>query len=118
MDSSIDDDNSDVWQKYKCFIGTNKGIYRSYNGCYTVELCQKIPNVSSVYCLEYVNDTLYAGTNNGLWISLNDGDDWARPPLEVSNVDYITLSEMLAQTFIPDYNEITKIGLYLTPRED
>lgn len=115
-DTTIDDDDVDSWKKYKCFIGTNKGIYRSYNGCYDVEACQKISNVSSIYCLNYESGTLYAGTNNGVWYSINDGDDWFVLSTEVSNADYITNTALISQTFIPVYNEITKIGLYLHPK--
>lgn len=117
-DNSIDDDDERVWKKYKCFVGTNQGIYRSYNGCYNVEPCQKIPNISYIYSLYYDDDIgrLFAGTNNGWWYSDNDGDDWSQPIVDISNVDYIQSGVLISQTFIPEYNKIDKVGLYLHPK--
>lgn len=117
IDDTIDDDSPDVWKKYKSFVGTSKGVYRSYDGCYNMEPCQNIPNTSTIYALDYNDGILYAGTDNGWWFSLNDGDDWNVSSLDVSNVEYIDNSVLLAQTFIPEYNEITKVGLYLHPKQ-
>ena len=82
-----------------------------------MEPCQNIPNTSTIYALDYNDGILYAGTDNGWWFSLNDGDDWNVSSLDVSNVEYIDNSVLLAQTFIPEYNEITKVGLYLHPKQ-
>jgi len=116
-DTTIADTSPNVWKKYKCFIGTNKGIYRSYNGCYTVEAALNIPGASEIYQLVYDSNTLYAGTNNGWWYSINDGDDFLQAAIDIGNVVYLDDNPYIAQTFVPDYNQISKVSLYLHYKE-
>jgi len=115
-DDTILDDSDEVWMKYKCFVGTSNGIYRSYNGCYNVEPCQRIGGVTSIYALDYVSNRLWAATDNGIWYSDNDGDDWAQPVVETSSVTYVSEGD-LAQTFLPMETTISKVGVYLHRRE-
>ncbi len=114
-DDSIDDDSDEVWMKYKCFVGTSHGVYRSYNGCYDVEPCQRISGVTSIYALDYVSGRLWAGTDNGIWYSDNDGDDWSRPAAEVSDACYFE-DGTPAQTFVPSYGRVTKVSVLLHPK--
>lgn len=117
VDDTIDDDSPDAWKKWKIFIGTDRGLYRSYSpNCEAIEPCQRISGASAIYSLEYVDGVLYAGTDNGYWVSSNDGDDWSLPSLEIGNAVYPN-GRMLGQTFTPEYPEVTKVGLYLHPKE-
>lgn len=116
-DSTIVDGSADIWKKYKCFVGTSNGIYRSYNGCYTLEPCQRVSGATSIYCMTMVGARLYIGTNSGLWYSDNDGDDWIKPNFQPGSVSYVSEGR-LAQTFEPEYEEITKVALYLHEREE
>jgi len=116
IDETIDNTSSESWKKYKCFIGTNKGVFRSYNGCYSVEPCERIDTDINVYKLEYINNTLYAATNKGIFTSTNDGDDWEQLSIKPGNVNY-PRDNRVAQIFTPEYNTIDKIALYLHPEE-
>ena len=97
-DTTILDTSPNVWKKYKCFIGTNKGIYRSYNGCYTVEPAQNIDGVPEIYQLIYSNDTLYAGTNNGWWYSVDEGDSWIQPTININNASYVDSATVTSES--------------------
>lgn len=114
-DTTIDPDSEDAWMKYKVFVGTSKGLYRSYDGCHTLEKCQNIPGATSIYCLDYSSNRLHAGTSSGYWYSDNDGDDWTQPIQDVGNSVYPE-GHMLAQTFLAEQTSVTKVSLYLHPK--
>lgn len=115
-DSTIVDGSANDWRKYKVFVGTNRGLYRSYDGCHTMERCQNIPGATSIYSLDYTSDNrLHAGTSSGYWYSDNDGDDWTQPIQDVGNAIYPDGKD-LAQTFLAEQPSLTKVSLYLHPK--
>jgi len=116
VDDSIDDESPEAWKKWKIFVGTDRGLYRSYSpNCESLEACQRISGASAIYSLAYESGRLYAGTDNGYWYSDNDGDDWSKPSLEIGNALYPNGGK-IGQSFTPEYQEVTKIGVYLHPR--
>lgn len=65
---------------YKLFIGTEKGVYRSYDGGYVWERCERIAGGdTSVHTLVASGSGLLAGTELGLYYSDDDGDTWNQP---------------------------------------
>ena len=98
--------------QYKIFVGTSQGLFRSYDGCHTVQPCEAIPGASSIYSLVYSSGVLFAGTDQGYWTSANDGDDWVQPTMEMGNAIYPN-GYQVAQTFTPTGTTVTKVSLYL-----
>jgi hypothetical protein len=73
--------------KSKIYIGTNDGVYRSFDEGNTFERSDYIGTLPScVYDLQVFSSTfnsitqnvLIACTNNGIWYTLDDGDCWYR----------------------------------------
>jgi hypothetical protein len=73
--------------KSKIYIGTNDGVYRSFDEGNTFERSDYIGTLPTcVYDLQIFSSTfnsitqnvLVACTNNGIWYSLDDGDCWYR----------------------------------------
>ena len=75
--------------KSKIFIGTNDGVYRSFNEGNTFEKCERIlGGAVTVYALNIFSSTytensisvtknvLLASTEKGMWYSADDGDTW------------------------------------------
>jgi len=113
---------------YKIFIGTNKGVYRSYNDGYDWERCERIAGGdTSVYDLKIVNDTIFAATDRGLYASNDEGDTWYRPKDGLSFADFtheISAAKQfdggyLAQTFKPatGTTDTMKVALYLSLKD-
>ena len=132
--------------KSKIFIGTNKGVYRSLdegNSFHNTEFMGTNP--SSVFDLKIFSSSfnsltqnvLLAATNNGLWYTLDDGDNWYRtgentsegysPVLfeskPASQIKFVANDSntvgYLAQTFTTasTANTITKVSAYVTVRD-
>ena len=132
--------------KSKIFVGTNKGVFRSLdegNSFHKTEFMGVNP--SSVYDLKVFSSTfnsitqnvLLAATNNGLWYTIDDGDNWYRtgentsegysPVLfqskPVSQIKFVAndanSTGYLAQTFTTSStaNTITKVSAYVTLRD-
>lgn len=132
--------------KSKIYIGTDNGVYRSLDGGYTFEPTQTISNIPvCVYDLKVFSSTynsttsnvLVATTDNGIWYTIDDGDNWYRTseqtsgslspvlfkskpsndirlvPSDSSSLGY------LSQTFVTSStaNTITKVSAYITVRD-
>jgi hypothetical protein len=114
---------------YKIFIGTEKGVYRSYDGGYNWERCERIAGGdTSVNTLVFSGDGILAGTELGLFYSDDDGDTWYQPSNNGNGVaEYdskISTSipfngGYLAQTFVLDdiSTEIEKISVLLSLKD-
>jgi hypothetical protein len=116
---------------YKIFVGTNKGVFRSYDEARTFEKCERINGrdiaINDLYSLS--STCLLAATDNGLWYSNDDGDTWYRsdenPESGSACTDinrYINNDESfnglkIGQTFKAETSEITKVSLYLSRNE-
>ena len=131
--------------KSKIFIGTNKGVYRSFDEGTTFEPTQRIHNkLLSIYDLKVfesvVGGTTYnvlvAATNEGLWYTIDDGDNWYKTGSSTDSsitpilCDYFpsnnipisdtTSGSYLAQTFITKNAStvIDKVSVLLKVRND
>lgn len=113
---------------YKIYVGTNQGVYRSYDDARTFERCERINGKDLT-----INDIkslgakcLLVATDDGLWYSNDEGDTWYRTdenPDEgeacvsfrssIDGGEYF-LNGYLAQTFIPETSTINKVSLYLS----
>lgn len=112
---------------YTIFVGTEKGVYRSYNGGYSWERCERIAGGdTAVYSLVSSGTGILAATELGLYYTDDDGDTWSRPADDgngVAEYDYVVSTSVkfdggyLAQTFELDAisNDISKVALYLSP---
>lgn len=116
---------------YKIFVGTSKGVYRSYNEARTFEKCERLTTydiaINELYSLS--STCLLAATDDGLWYSNDDGDTWYRTDespetgTACTNINrYIDSYESfegskLGQTFKATTTEITKVSLFLSRRE-
>jgi hypothetical protein len=114
----------------KIFVGTDRGVFRSYDQGSSWENCERVGNDRLlVNSLQIVGSgVLVAGTENGLYYSDDDGDTWYRPafdgnsyadyPYYISNAPTFT-GGSLAQGFAPisDYGAveryITSVSLYV-----
>lgn len=75
--------------KYKMFVGSNKGVYRSYDEGFTWERCERINrNDVSVFDIQtyeaeissgVFKTCLMAATEKGIVTSMDDGDTWLLP---------------------------------------
>lgn len=116
---------------YKIFVGTNKGVYRSYDEAKTFEKCERIITgdlaINELYSLS--STCLLAATDQGLWYSNDDGDTWYHTDEDpesgsactdinryIDNYESFEGSK-LGQTFKASTEEITKVSLYLSRRE-
>ena len=110
--------------KSKIYIGTNNGVYRSLDEGRTFEKCERINGgLTAIYDLQVFTSggtgdrVLLAGTEFGLWYSIDSGDTWYDPGYETdeigavvdftgrpdNHIDFgegITVGGKLAQTFI------------------
>lgn len=119
---------------YKIFVGTNQGVYRSFDEGKTFERCERINGANlTVNDIKSISATcLVVGTNNGIWYSNDDGDTWYKtdqaPESGSQCVNwnrYIESSQLfnggsLGQTFKPGSalnTEIVKVSLYLDRNE-
>lgn len=116
---------------YKIFVGTNKGVYRSFDEAKTFEKCERINGsdlaINDLYSLS--STCLLAATDNGMWYSNDDGDTWYHTDespetgTACTNINrYIDNAESfeggkLGQTFVAETAEITKVSLYLSRKE-
>lgn len=110
----------------KVFIGTESGVYRSFNEGASFEKCERINNNNTaVYFLGTLGDCLVAGTEFGIFYSDDDGDAWYRPdpdPLACINFNrsvtggVMFSDQYLAQTFIPveGQTEVSKVSVYVS----
>lgn len=114
---------------YKIFVGTNEGLFRSFNDGYSFERCEWIGgNNTPVYSIVSLGSScLLVGTNHGLWYSNDDGDTWymtdQAPPFGGGSqcvtirhdIDSLVSfnGDSLAQTFVPLTDTINKVSLYL-----
>ena len=79
---------------YKIFVGTNNGAYRSYDDGYIWEQCERITDMNlTVYGLSTYTGVdnavvLLALTNDGLYTSIDDGDNWIKPSINNPNASY------------------------------
>ena len=132
--------------KSKIYIGTNDGVYRSFDEGNTFERSDYIGTLPTcVYDLQIFSSTfnsitqnvLVACTNNGIWYTLDDGDCWYRtgentsegysPVLFASkpsnDIRFITSDSAsvgyLAQTFTTSStaSTISKVSAFLSIRE-
>lgn len=116
---------------YKIFVGTNKGVYRSYDEARTFEKCERINGrdlaINDLYSLS--STCLLAATDNGIWYSNDDGDNWYRTDENpetgsactnftryINNAQSFNGSK-LGQTFKASTANITKVSLYLSRKE-
>lgn len=138
--------NGNTPGKSKIYIGTNDGVYRSFDEGNTFERSDYIGTLPTcVYDLQVFSSTfnsitqnvLVACTNNGIWYTLDDGDCWYRtgentsegysPVLfssKPSNDIRFILNDSgsvgyLAQTFTTSStaNTISKVSAFLSIRE-
>ena len=89
-------DSNDV-TVYKIFVGTNKGVYRSYSDGYGWERCERINNSDvTVFDLRTYNvsvngistNCVVAATDQGIFTSIDDGDTWLSPGNENVGATY------------------------------
>ena len=131
--------------KSKIFIGTNRGVYRSFDEGTSFEPTQRIHNkLLSIYDLKIVEsvvgattyNVLVATTQEGLWYSIDDGDNWYRTgtatdtsitpilcnyfPSNNISVSTTSSGSYLAQTFVTKNAStvIDKVAVLLKARED
>ncbi len=131
--------------KSKIFIGTNKGVYRSFDEGTTFEPAQRIHNkYLSIYDIKIFQsviastayDVLVACTQDGIWYSVDDGDNWYRSgtatdtalspiactylPSNNINVSTTSSGSYLAQTFVTKNAStvIDKVSVMLAVRND
>lgn len=118
----------------KIFIGTDKGLWRSYDEGYQWENCERFNGDDlAVYSISHYDDgdntILVVGTERGLYTSSDDGDTWQRPGSENMSAlyPYIISSGIplkgrsadeegsLAVSFATTANstEVSKISVYL-----
>jgi len=114
---------------YKLFIGTEKGVYRSYNGGYTWERCERIAGGdTAVHTIVSSGSGMLAGTELGLFYSDDDGDTWFRPEDNsngVAEYDPVVSTSVafeggyLGQTFKLNVisNDVAKIAVHLSPKD-
>ncbi len=119
---------------YKIFVGTNQGVYRSFDEGKTFERCERINGLNlTVNDIKSLSATcLVVGTNDGIWYSNDDGDVWYRTDQAPASGSqcvnwnrYIEASQLfnggsLGQTFKPSSltnTEIVKVSLYLDKKE-
>ena len=132
--------------KSKIFIGTDNGVYRSFDGGYTFEPTQSLSNIPvSVYDLKVFSSTynsttsnvLVAATDNGIWYTIDDGDNWYRTAEQtVSSLSPVLFKSQptndlrivpsdssslgyLSQTFVTSStaSTITKVSAYIIARD-
>lgn len=111
----------------KIFVGTDYGVYRSYNDGTTYERCERINNDNiAVYDLVFDGQCLIAATESGIFYSDDDGDTWRRT--DPDNIDAclqtrstVSASEKfdgqyVAQTFKPvaGQTSVTRVAAYLS----
>lgn len=132
------DSNNNV----RMFAGGTSGVYRTFNnGLGDWDICERIGNGATVYDLQVgpnginprtntANTIIYAATDNGIYYTANDGDDWVHPSIGDNNANYDynisagisfidkakNSDRWLAQTFKLNtaLTSISKIGLYLS----
>lgn len=111
----------------KIFVGTESGVWRSYNEGTTYERCERLGgDLVAVYDLQAFEGGLVASTERGIYFSDDDGDSWRRPDPDDSNA-LLQFSHTvsgavgwsgtyLAQTFKPvtGQTEVTRVGAYLS----
>ena len=75
------------------YIGTNNGVYRSLDEGNTFEKCERINGgQTAVYDLKVFTSSssgyrvVLAGTEFGLWYSINQGDTWYDPGYETDDI--------------------------------
>lgn len=123
----IDTDN-----RAKLFIGTDHGVYRSFDQGDNWDRCERMGNSDvAVYSLVVAGDCILAGTDTGFWYTYDDGDNWLRPDVApptggqcINFAPTVTGSisfdgGYLAQNFIPvgGSNRVKKVSLYLSRKE-
>jgi hypothetical protein len=116
---------------YKIYVGTNIGVFRSYDDGRTFERCERINFEDTV-----VNDIkslssncILVATNKGLYFSNDEGDNWYKTdetPVvgdactdirsSIDAGEYFT-NGLLAQTFKPATATMNKVSLYVS-RDD
>lgn len=131
--------------KSKIFIGTDRGVFRSLDGGDSFMPTERMNSKSLVIYQLRIEATSYidgvttvetnaiiASTSDGIWYSINDGDDWYRsgdstiegfspvgfssfPTLSAKISDVLTSSGSLAQTFVSTNSSdvIDKVSVYL-----
>lgn len=131
--------------KSKIFIGTDRGVFRSTDSGDSFMPCERMNSKNLVIYQLKIEETTYidgastvttnaliASTSDGIWYSINDGDDWYRagdstldgfspiifdsfPTLSVPISNLITSSGSLAQTFqsSSSVDVIDKVSVYL-----
>ena len=99
--------------KSKIFIGTDNGVFRSINSGHTFYKTQNIGTIPvCVYDLKIFESTfnsqtqnvLTAFTDNGIWYTIDDGDNWYRAGTEtVDSLSPVTFASVptLDERFIP-----------------
>ena len=119
---------------YKIFVGTNQGVYRSFDEAKTFERCERVNGQNlTINDIKSISSTcLVIGTNNGNWYSNDDGDTWYRTDEAPSTGSqcvnwnrYVEAAKLfnggsLGQTFKPDSalnTEIVKVSLFLDRNE-
>jgi hypothetical protein len=111
----------------KIFIGTDYGVYRSYNDGTTYDKCERINNDNiAVYDLTFDGECLIASTESGIFYSDDDGDTWHKPNPDDVNAclqtsPTISISEAfegqyIAQTFKPvtGQTSVVRVAAYLS----
>jgi len=115
---------------YKLFVGTDRGVYRSFNEGYSFERCERIGgNDVAVFDLKSIGDCIFAATKDGIFTSSDDGDYWHKPSdsnscatfdSNISSGEFFVVQDISsqrcfkAQTFTTpsDISTINKIGMY------
>ena len=111
----------------KIFVGTDYGVYRSYNDGTTYDRCERINNDNiAVYDLVFDGQCLIAATESGIFYSDDDGDTWYRPDPDNVNAclqtrPTVSISEefdgqYIAQTFKPvtGQTDVIRVAAYLS----
>ena len=113
----------------KCFIGTDRGVYRSLDYGHTWTRCERFVGDSTpVYTLNFHNGYLVAGTSQGLWTSNDDGDTWFKSAPSNLGAPYNSnvsteisfASGPIAQTFTSKEGAtgVLKVSMYISRQPD
>ncbi|MBS1722316.1 MAG: hypothetical protein JSS66_04830 [Armatimonadetes bacterium] len=112
----------------KIFVGTDRGVYRSFNEGASYERCERVgaDNIA-VYDLQVVGDCIFAATELGIYTSDDDGDSWRQPDPDnanaclqcdptVTNAVSFDGHQYLAQTFaaVDGQSDVIRLGAYLS----
>jgi hypothetical protein len=115
----------------KIFVGTDRGVYRSFNGGSNWEPCERVGDDRLVvHDLKTIGEgRIVAATENGLYYTDDDGDSWYRPAADgnttanyaydISSAEAFEGGQSLAMVFQPKdsgtlLKDLRRVSLYLS----